>query len=117
MTLNPNDSEEPNPLESAGEHEAGESASEDESSTAEEAPQAQTQSVAEPAPVSKPKSGVSGKVIAAVVVVLLLGVGGLIFQTSSSKARTVKLTPHDMQVIFQELVPPQKQQQFNSDPE
>ena len=60
---------------------------------------------------------VSGKVIGAVALVLMLGIGGLLVQNSSSSAKTVKLTPHDMEVIFQELLPPQKQQQIAASPE
>jgi hypothetical protein len=36
--------------------------------------------------------------------------------TASNAPMPVKLTAHDMQMIFQELVPPQKQQQIASDP-
>jgi peptidyl-prolyl cis-trans isomerase C len=61
--------------------------------------------------------GISGKVIAAIMVVVLLGIGGLFVQYSSSSPKTVKLTARDMQLIFQELVPPQQQQQISSDPE
>ena len=117
MTLNPNDPEETNPVEAANEEEATEAASQDESPEATEEPEAQPQPAVEPAAVAKAKAGVSGKVIAAVVVIVLLGVGALVWQFASSRSRTVKLTAHDMQVIFQELVPPQKQQQIASDPE
>jgi hypothetical protein len=47
----------------------------------------------------------------------MLGIGGVLIQYSSSSPKTVKLTAHDMQIIFQELVPPQQQQQIASDPE
>jgi peptidyl-prolyl cis-trans isomerase C len=55
-----------------------------------------------------------------IAMMLLLGVlvSGLVFvQWNSSSPKTVKLTAHDMQIIFQELVPPQQQQQIASDPE
>ena len=123
MTLNPNDPEEANPVEASDEHvpetaatkaEASESTEEAAAET-EAAPQAASASAA--AASAKPASGVSGKVIAAVVVIALLGGGALFWQIKNSSVRTVKLTPRDMQVIFQELVPPQKQQQIASDPE
>lgn len=126
MTLNSNDSENPNQVEASGEQESSEAAGEVESSDTVEAadsneePEVTPQPAAKAAvasPAAKSKSGVSGKVVAAVLVVVLLGAGGLILQRSSSGSRTVKLTAHDMQVIFQELVPPQKQQQIASDPE
>lgn len=125
MTLNSNDSENPNQVEASGEQESSEAASEVESPDAVEAADSSEEPEVKPQPAAKAatpapaksKSGVSGKVIAAVLVVVLLGAGGLILQRSSSGSRTVKLTAHDMQVIFQELVPPQKQQQIASDPE
>src|SRR5262245_13912788 len=55
-----------------------------------------------------------------IVLLILLAVAAsslLFVQWSSSTAKTVKLTPHDMEIIFQELLPPQKQQQIASDPE
>ena len=59
----------------------------------------------------------STKVVATIIVLGLLA-GALIFaQYSSSTPKTVKLTAHDMEVIFQELLPPQKQQQIAADPE
>lgn len=138
MTLNSNELEDPNQVEASGEQKSSEAANQVEPSESVEATDtAQASDTAEaldskdesedtPQPAAKPaakpaqpksKSGVSGKVIAAVLVVVVLGGGGLILQSSSSRSRTVKLTPHDMQVIFQELVPPQKQQQIASDPE
>jgi parvulin-like peptidyl-prolyl isomerase len=60
---------------------------------------------------------ISTKVVATIIVLGLLA-GALIFaQYSSSTPKTVKLTAHDMEVIFQELLPPQKQQQIAADPE
>lgn len=127
MTLNSNDSENPNQVEASGEQEPSEAASDVESPDTVEAEDSNEEPEVKPQPAAKAavasraaaksKSGVSGKVIAAVLVVVVLGAGGLILQRSSSGSRTVKLTAHDMQVIFQELVPPQKQQQIASDPE
>lgn len=55
-----------------------------------------------------------------IAMMLLLGVlvTGLVFvQWNASSPKTVKLTAQDMQIIFQELMPPQQQQQIASDPE
>ncbi|HJZ66744.1 MAG TPA: peptidylprolyl isomerase [Blastocatellia bacterium] len=57
------------------------------------------------------------KVIATIVVLVALASTLLFVQLSSSKAKTVRLTPHDMEVIFQEILPPQQQQQIASNPE
>ncbi len=57
------------------------------------------------------------KVIVGIVLLGVLASTLLFVQYSSTKATTVKLTAHDMQVIFQELLPPQKQQQIAADPE
>lgn len=57
------------------------------------------------------------KVIASIVVLVAVASALLFVQHSSSKAKTVRLTQHDMEVIFQEMLPPQKQQQIASDPE
>lgn len=57
------------------------------------------------------------KVIAMMLLLGMLASGLLFVQCSSSSPKTVKLTAHDMQIIFQELVPPQQQQQIASDPE
>src|ERR1700704_6317142 len=100
MTLNPNDPEETNPVETANEEEVTDAASQGESPEATEEPseqpaedpEVQPQPAVEPAAVAKAKSGVSGKVIAAVVVIALLGVGALVWQYASSRSRTVKLT-------------------------
>jgi peptidyl-prolyl cis-trans isomerase C len=57
------------------------------------------------------------KVIAMMLLLGMLASGLLFVQCSSSSPKTVKLTARDMQLIFQELVPPQQQQQIASDPE
>jgi parvulin-like peptidyl-prolyl isomerase len=132
MTLNSNDTEDPNHVEGSSEPESSEAANQVEATDdsveasnpkdeAEAEPQPAATPAAKPkvapAAIAKSKSGVSGKVIAAVVVVLLVGAGLLVWQMLSSRSKTVKLSAHDMQVIFQELVPPQKQQQIAADPE
>ena len=57
------------------------------------------------------------KVIAMILLLGVLASGMLFVQCSSSSTKSVKLTAHDMQLIFQELLPPQQQQEINSDPE
>lgn len=57
------------------------------------------------------------KVIVGIILLAVVASTLLFVQWSSSMPKTVKLTPHDMEVIFQELLPPQKQQQIASDPE
>ena len=122
MTLNSTDSEGVNPVEPS----AAENTNPVEASAAENTNQVEPSGAhvtpskplaAQPVPVSRSAGKISGKVIAAVALVLMLGIGGLLLQTSSSSAKTVKLTPHDMEVIFQELLPPQKQQQIAASPE
>ncbi len=59
----------------------------------------------------------SGKVIAAIVVVLLLA-GALLFaQRSTSKPGTVKLSTQDMEMLVKEMLPPTAQQQLADKPE
>ncbi|MEK6323419.1 MAG: peptidylprolyl isomerase [Acidobacteriota bacterium] len=100
MTLNSNDSEETTQVEPSG---------------GQVSPK--TQPARDPIPVRKSGGKVSGKVIAAVALLFLLALTALFVQSSSTTAKTVKLTPHDMEVIFQELLPPQKQQQIAASPE
>ncbi|MFY9571860.1 MAG: hypothetical protein WAV20_10715, partial [Blastocatellia bacterium] len=59
----------------------------------------------------------STKVIVTIIVLGLLASGLIFAQWSASTPKTVKLTARDMEVIFQELLPPQKQQQIASSPE
>lgn len=129
MSFNSNDSETPGQVEPSGVQESSDSlnaeVSEDAKITEDLAPAepADDNPIVEPKPAAKPasvarsSSGVSGKVIAVIAVVVLLGIGGIFLQNSSTSAKTVKLTPHDMELIFQELLPPQKQQQVAADPE
>jgi PPIC-type PPIASE domain len=57
------------------------------------------------------------KVIAMMLVLGVLASGLLFVQCSTSSTKAVKLTARDMQLIFQELLPPQQQQEIASDPE
>jgi len=135
MTVNSNDSEDPKQVEpsdeqkpaegldqveassSTEEPEASITAEEPEASSSVETPEPKAQPAARSAAAASSKSGVSAKVIVVVALLLVLGIGGLIMQGSSSTPKTVKLTARDMQIIFQELLPPQKQQQIAADPE
>jgi parvulin-like peptidyl-prolyl isomerase len=130
MSFNSNDSETPGQAEPSGAQEGPEDLShggpsEDAKITEDlaapepqnESPVVEPKPAVKPAPVVRSSSGVSGKVIAVIAVVVVLGIGGILIQSSSTSAKTVKLTPHDMEVIFQELLPPQKQQQVAADPE
>src|SRR5215208_7017089 len=57
------------------------------------------------------------KVIAAIV--LLASIAGVLLfvQSNSSSPKTVKLTKHDMEIVFQEMLSPQAQQMIASSPE
>jgi peptidyl-prolyl cis-trans isomerase C len=59
----------------------------------------------------------STKVIVVVAVVAALALGGLWAQNSSSSSKAIKLSGHDMGLIVGDNVPPEQQQQFESDPE
>jgi peptidyl-prolyl cis-trans isomerase C len=126
MSFNSIDAETPEspvPSGNQGESEAPGGASEDEKITEDLAAgdRSAENPIEEPKPAAKgaakASSGVSGKVIAVIAVVVLLAAGGILLQSSSTSAKTVKLTPHDMEVIYQELLPPQKQQEVAADPE
>src|SRR5215216_5691812 len=56
------------------------------------------------------------KVIAAIVVVVVLAGLGLWAQRASSAVAPVKLTAHDMDLIFHDLVSPEKQAEIASSP-
>jgi peptidyl-prolyl cis-trans isomerase C len=59
----------------------------------------------------------SGKVVGVVLLVVLLA-GSLVFlQYRSSVPKSVNLTAHDMQLLFQELLPTEKQQEISRSPE
>ncbi len=62
-------------------------------------------------------NSVSGKVIAAVLVVVALAGGGLWAQWSSSSSGSVSLSSADMEILVNELFPPAQQSQLASDPE
>ena len=57
------------------------------------------------------------KVIVAILVVFTVAGGGLWNQSCTSGPKAVKLTAHDMQLVFQEMLPPAKQQEIAASPE
>ena len=59
----------------------------------------------------------SGRVIAMIAVVVLLGGFGLIAQWACSAPAQYKLTAHEMEVLVSEIIPPGQQQQLASDGE
>src|SRR5215212_1048473 len=62
----------------------------------------------------------SGKAIAAIVVVAALAAGGLLAQkysTSSGGSQSYNLTAHDMEILVGEIMPPPQLQALASNPE
>ena len=90
-------------------------------SSTDQTPEANT-----PAAVKKERAVTTGsssgmktptKVIVAILILVFLGGTFLFIQQSSSSQSPVKLSKHDMEVLFQELLPPQAQQMIASNPE
>jgi len=63
------------------------------------------------------KTGMPTKAVAAVLMLAFVGAAFLFIQRSSSKPVSYNLSKHDMEVIFQEMVPPPQQAQMASSPE
>ena len=57
------------------------------------------------------------KVIAAVLLLVVIAGVLLFVQSNSSSPKTVKLTKHDMEIVFQEMLSPQAQQMIAESPE
>lgn len=57
------------------------------------------------------------KVIVAIAVVIAVAGAGLWNQSCASGPKTVKLSQHDMELVFQEMLPPSKQQEISTNPE
>ncbi|MFY9608290.1 MAG: peptidylprolyl isomerase [Blastocatellia bacterium] len=57
------------------------------------------------------------KVIVAILVVFAVAGGGLWNQSCTSGPKAVKLTAHDMELVFHEMLPPAKQQEIAASPE
>ena len=62
-------------------------------------------------------SNLSAKVIVVILVLVFLAGTFFLVQQSSTKPRSYNLSKQDMQVLFQEMVPPDKQQEIASNPE
>src|SRR5215475_13422699 len=59
----------------------------------------------------------SAKVGAVIALVVVLAGAGVWSQWRSSTPAPVKLTAHDMELIYNEMLPPEKQQEVASNPE
>ena len=57
------------------------------------------------------------KVILAILIVFALAGSAIWNQSCSSAPKTVKLSAHDMQLVFQEMLPPSKQQEIAASPD
>jgi peptidyl-prolyl cis-trans isomerase C len=64
-----------------------------------------------------PKTSMPTKAVAAVLMLAFVGAAFLFIQRSSSRPVSYNLSKHDMEVIFQEMVPPPQQAQMASSPE
>src|SRR5205085_1611319 len=64
-----------------------------------------------------PRASLPTKAVAAVLMLAFVGAAFLFIQRSSSKPVSYNLTKHDMEVIFQEMIPPQQQAQMAASPE
>jgi peptidyl-prolyl cis-trans isomerase C len=64
-----------------------------------------------------PRASVPTKAVAAVLMLAFVGAAFLFIQRSSSKPVSYNLTKHDMEVIFQEMIPPQQQAQMAASPD
>ncbi|MGA9773432.1 MAG: peptidylprolyl isomerase [Blastocatellia bacterium] len=63
------------------------------------------------------KSAMSAKVIVVMLVLVFLAGTFFLVQQSSSKPKSYNLSKQDMQVLFQEMIPPDKQQEIATNPE
>jgi parvulin-like peptidyl-prolyl isomerase len=59
----------------------------------------------------------SGKVLAVVLLVLVLAGAGISVQSCSSSPKPVTLTARDMQLFYQEVLPPDRQREIANNPE
>jgi PPIC-type PPIASE domain len=64
-----------------------------------------------------PKASLPTKAVAAVLMLAFVGAAFLFIQRTSSKAPSYNLTKHDMEVIFQEIIPPPQQSEIASNPD
>ncbi len=63
------------------------------------------------------KTSMPTKAVAAVLLLAFVGAAFIFIQRSSSKPVSYNLSKHDMEVIFQEMLPPQQQAQMASSPD
>jgi len=64
-----------------------------------------------------PKSSMPTKAVAAVLMLAFVAAAFIFIQRSTSKGQSYNLTKHDMEVIFQEIIPPPQQADIASSPE
>lgn len=96
--------------ETAHDEAAHQAAAEDEEG---KAPHAATVSSA----ATMPKTSMPVKAVAAVLLLAFVGAAFIFIQRSSSKPVSYDLSKHDMEVIFQEMIPPQQQAQMAASPD
>ncbi|HJQ22829.1 MAG TPA: peptidylprolyl isomerase [Blastocatellia bacterium] len=64
-----------------------------------------------------PKASMPTKAVAAVLMLAFVAAAFIFIQRSTSKGQSYNLTKHDMEVIFQEIIPPPQQSEIASTPE
>jgi parvulin-like peptidyl-prolyl isomerase len=84
---------------------------------ADEADEASASAATVSSATAAPRAGLPTKAVAAVLMLAFVGAAFLFIQRSSSKSVSYNLTKHDMEVIFQEMIPPQQQAQMAASPE
>jgi parvulin-like peptidyl-prolyl isomerase len=107
-------------LEGGGPHGAGAPADDDLPGTpTAQAPRDQAPAAGERAVTTGHSGGMKTptKVIVAVLILVFLAGTFLFVQQSSSSPKTVKLSKHDMELVFQEMLSPQAQQMIASNPD
>ena len=103
-------------------HEADDETTVGEGETADDAASHETAAVAEDgatvsSAVAAPRSSMPTKAIAAVLILAFAAAAFILIQRASSKPVSYNLSKHDMEVVFQEMVPPPQQSQIASSPE
>ncbi|HST20689.1 MAG TPA: peptidylprolyl isomerase [Blastocatellia bacterium] len=118
-----NASEDAAPVTTTGEPEAAAETEEAAEAEGDDEPEAApyAAATAESTPMAKKasasKSNMPAKVVVVILVLVFLAGTFFLVQQSSSKPREYNLTKQDMQVLFQEMVPPDKQQEIATNPE
>jgi nitroreductase len=96
--------------------EAAEAESADEVAS-DEADEASANAATVSSAAAAPRASLPTKAVAAVLMLAFVGAAFLFIQRSSSKPISYNLTKHDMEVIFQEMIPPPQQAQMAASPE